>query len=289
MLISLLTAADVDSAQRLVEAAGWNQLPADWLRLLVRQPQGCWKATIDGQLVGTVTTICYDTTLAWIGMMLVDPAWRRQGLGRQLMRTAIDYLLQSGVAHIGLDATPAGRPLYEQLGFTTAAQWQRWGRPDQPDANLVARRDAPHAAPGPSGSVPPTDTCATELLSGCRELDQTAFGVDRWTWVRKLAGEAFVACDSPSYGLLRQGRIAATLGPLVACDAATAARLASRLLAQCPGACLWDVPPDNPAAIGLAQQHGFAPLRDLYRMWLGPPGPTGATHQLFAISDPATG
>ena len=126
--IDLLRACDVSSAQSLVEIAGWNQLPADWLRLLTREPRGCFKATAAGRLLGTVTTIVYGTELAWIGMMLVHPDARRQGIGTQLMRHAIDSLLAQGVKSIALDATPAGRPLYEQLWFKVSAAWLDTGR-----------------------------------------------------------------------------------------------------------------------------------------------------------------
>ncbi len=89
--IQLLTHDDIASAMRLVEAAGWNQTVSDWQRVIEYQPRGCFQASIDAQLVGTVTSTAYGNDLAWIGMMLVDPAMRRQGIGRALMRRVIDF------------------------------------------------------------------------------------------------------------------------------------------------------------------------------------------------------
>jgi len=63
---------------RLKEQVGWNQLEADWRRLLELQPDGCFFAELGGVPLGTVTT-CRFGAVAWIAMMLVDEAYRRQG------------------------------------------------------------------------------------------------------------------------------------------------------------------------------------------------------------------
>ena len=60
-------------------------------------------------------------------MMLVAPEHRGRGVGKQPMRTALDYCGRSGIAEVKLDATPAGRNLLpiarasgERRGHTTA-------------------------------------------------------------------------------------------------------------------------------------------------------------------------
>jgi len=80
----LLFESDIPSAMRLKEAAGWNQTEADWRRLLSLQPEGCFAAVRDGRLVGTTTVTIYGE-LAWIGMVLVDREYRRQGIASGLM------------------------------------------------------------------------------------------------------------------------------------------------------------------------------------------------------------
>jgi len=47
----------------------------------------------------------------------VEPAYRRRGIARRLMQTAIDWLADQGVHYITLHAIEMGRPLYEELGF----------------------------------------------------------------------------------------------------------------------------------------------------------------------------
>ena len=83
------TRDDIAPALQLCRSAGWNQLHADWSRLIEYQPNGCFVAELDGRLVGTVTTTSYGTELAWIGMMLVHPEYRRRGIGTELMNAAM--------------------------------------------------------------------------------------------------------------------------------------------------------------------------------------------------------
>lgn len=48
-----------------------------------------------------------------------NPAYRRQGLAREMVQMLIDLAESRGVTEISLDATESGRPLYESLGFGT--------------------------------------------------------------------------------------------------------------------------------------------------------------------------
>ena len=116
-----MTQTDVPAADELRQLAGWNQTPSDWNRLLRLEPQGCFVAVENGRVDGTVTTTTYGQTLGWIGMMLVHPNHRRQGIATLLMREALAYLQNTKVRCIKLDATPEGRLVYEKLGF--AAEW----------------------------------------------------------------------------------------------------------------------------------------------------------------------
>ncbi len=116
-VIRQMTEADVPRCDVLRGLAGWNQLRQDWLRFIRWEPKGCFVAEAGDQILGTVTTTSYGTALAWIGMMLVHPEHRRKGIATQLMEKAVDYLKGQGVHCIRLDATPAGLPLYEKMGF----------------------------------------------------------------------------------------------------------------------------------------------------------------------------
>ena len=51
--------ADIPAAMRLKHAAGWNQTPGDWQRLLRLEPAGCFVAEGDGLVVGSTTVVRY--------------------------------------------------------------------------------------------------------------------------------------------------------------------------------------------------------------------------------------
>src|SRR5258708_2152252 len=126
MEIRLLRESDLPAALRLKELAQWNQTEDDWLRLLRLEPNGCFCGTIEGDVVATTTTTTYGSVLAWVGMVLVDPEHRRRGIATKLMQVAMDYLSKAGVETIKLDATPAGRSVYENLGFKEESLIERW-------------------------------------------------------------------------------------------------------------------------------------------------------------------
>src|SRR2546428_7229388 len=102
MILRLMTKADIPAGMRLKEIAGWNQTPADWERFLDSSPKGCFAAESEGQVVGTATTIIYEGRFAWIGMVLVDPAHRGQGLGTNLLKRTIEFIDSQPVPTIKL-------------------------------------------------------------------------------------------------------------------------------------------------------------------------------------------
>ena len=47
----------------------------------------------------------------------VEPAWRRRGLGKALMRSVLSALAERNISRIVLHASDDGRGLYQRLGF----------------------------------------------------------------------------------------------------------------------------------------------------------------------------
>ena len=108
MMFRKMEWSDIPAGLSLCRSAGWNQLSRDWEIFLTLNPQGnkvCVNG--DGKVVGSVATIRYGQDLAWIGMVLVDPIHRQQGIGRRLLEEAGQILKDENC--VKLDATPAGR------------------------------------------------------------------------------------------------------------------------------------------------------------------------------------
>ena len=53
----------------------------------------------------------------YIWGVYVEPAYRHQGIGKQLTTASLLYLKSVGCTHAVLNASPFGKSLYEQLGF----------------------------------------------------------------------------------------------------------------------------------------------------------------------------
>jgi hypothetical protein len=119
-------------------------------------------------------------------------------------------------------------------------------------------------------------------------LDRKAFGADRIHWLDRLARDSSICCRNDGLGMIRQGHRASYLGPLIAANPQTAASIVDELLSNVAGRVFWDVPQPNPHAVRLAEQRGFARVRDLERMWLGEPLSPQLDLQ-YALSDPGTG
>src|ERR1700753_149172 len=125
MQLRVMTTQDIPGGVRLNTVVGWNQTEADWERFLAANPSGCFVMDDDGKIVGSAATLPFDGKFAWISMVLVDPDYRNRGIGTSLLQRAIEYLDSTGMATQKLDATPAGKPLYEKLGFVTEYEIDR--------------------------------------------------------------------------------------------------------------------------------------------------------------------
>lgn len=260
-----MTLADLDFADRVRAAAGWNQTRADWRRFLEFEPDGCFVAEFQGQAAGTATTITYGSDLGWIGMVLVDPDFRRKGIATELMEAALGYL-SGRVRCIKLDATPDGAKVYERLGFRAEWELNRW----------VGQ------AVSESGSG------RSEPISAMS--DQSVFGANRESWLKLLANDAeTVISNTQALGMIRRGVRSDYLGPITASNGEAGVELTRQLLDRFSRQTFWDIPEPNRAAIGLAEERGFSRVRPLLRMWAGEQLLVGQPELQFAIGDPATG
>ena len=269
-----LSHADVPQAVALSSLAGWNQTAADCYLLLAIEPQHCWGIEIDGALAATTTLITYERRLAWIGMVLTRPEFRRRGLARRLMEHALQATNDLRIQTIKLDATEQGQPLYESLGFRAEQPIERWSLDKQ--------------SPAPNKSEDPIAHPSASLSENLLRLDAQTFGVNRARVLHALI-KVSVTVQTPlqnsdAYLLARQGREKYYLGPSIAQSAKSAKNMIQQALTEFPTASwFWDLFPQNLQAVALAQQLGFTKQRSLLRMVLGP-DLRARTDQIFAIA-----
>ena len=276
--VRLLFESDIPAAMQIKEAAGWNQSEKDWRRLLSLDPNGCFAAVKDRRLVGTTTTTMYGKDLGWIGMVLVDPQQRRQGIATQLMNVALDYL-KDKVRTVKLDATALGKPVYEKFGFQVESVLERW-------SGISNARSA--ATP-----ISLDDDGLRDLLA----LDRVAFNVDRSKLIEKLIDDACVppvllrAADGTlsGYALARRGTNADYVGPVVARSLQHVESLLDRVLTQLAGCRVYiDFNTECGAGTSVLSDRGFVKERALMRMSAGARAET-TSPLVIAIAGPETG
>lgn len=205
--------------------------------------------------------------------MLVDPAYRRQGIATTLMRRALAVLTMDGVQCIKLDATPLGKPVYEQLGFVEEWRYWRWTRTGKAHGASSLR------------ILESLESLSPSLL----QLDRQAFGADRSEYLARLARISIVSRRDGGMGMLRSGFLADYLGPVVAPSPETADRIVIDLLTETERTIFWDIPSPNAQAENLAIAMAFRPDRELTRMAYGNCQRTARLQWQFAIGDPSTG
>lgn len=266
-ILRQMTALDLPGALALSQSVGWGTEMRDWQRVLYWSPEGCFVLEEAGRgIIGTVTTTSYGAALAWIGLMIVAPDRQRRGLGRQLMRAALDHLIARSVQRIMLDASDLGRPLYRALGFRELYKIERWKGKASTYIGPRARRMRPEDVPA------------------VIDLDTRLFGLDRRHILIRLLEEsptlAWVDDERgrlTGYMLGRPGAGDIYLGPWMAWDSASAERLLRTALEQVQGQVVSiNIPDNNGRALILAENH------NLRRAW-------HCTRMIYGDAEPVIG
>ena len=215
-----LTEADMPACHRLSLQLKWPHRLEDW-QFLERLGHGfVIERRQDDQapvLVGTALYFDYGDSHAALGMLIVQPGLQGHGLGRRLTQKLQEH---TGGRIEMLNATPAGQPLYEKLGFVaTGALHQHQGSVFQP---LLI--------PLPAGErVRPLGNSDGARIEA---LDARATGMDR-SKVLAAVGEVAegVAIDRDGemlgFALVRRFGHGRVIGPVVAPDAERAKALIS--------------------------------------------------------------
>src|SRR5262249_36028673 len=123
-----------------------------------------------------------------------------------------------GMHQLGLDASDQGRPIYAKLGFVPTARINRWsGR-----ATVDLQRQWKRAKPD------------WPRIADC---DRRATALDRQRLLRDIEAdtEVFLASidhknQTHTYGMVRPGRNAWHIGPVVSSDQSTAAQILNHLI-----------------------------------------------------------
>jgi GNAT superfamily N-acetyltransferase len=263
-----LNVSDAPGGLVLSTEAHWNQNADDWRFFLqAGRTFGCRDG--DGRLIATAALLPHAATDGWISMVLVTERWRRRGLATRL----VDHCLAEADAlrlTTWLDATPAGATVYGPLGFTGTLELRR--------LRLTA-----------------TDRTAASTTGSCRlddfiALDRAAIGFDRSTLLTELSGRAGsrLVARGEAVALVRDGRGARHIGPLLATNAYAALALVDAIAAADAGQILIDAVASHDDFLAGLGQRGWQLERPFLRMRHGAPAAPAAVSP-FAVAGPEYG
>ncbi|MGV9882549.1 GNAT family N-acetyltransferase [Streptomyces sp. NPDC003006] len=250
--IRRLTPRDLTSCADLSEDRGWPREEHKW-GLLLSAGTGYGIDDPDGDgLIGAYVVTRYGPQerpdLAAIGMVLVAERYARQGIGRHLMRYAVE---EAATVPVTLHATPNGRPLYEQLGFKT-----------------IGRAEMVRGHFSPSGPLPDIATrpATAEDLTSIVRLDTEVFGHDRTHVIARLPAFTdqlrVVEADGEIVGYAGAWPNMEThvVGPLIAPDTDTAKALIASLGAHTDRPLRTDIDVRHEELLAWVKDSGLEPI-----------------------------
>jgi predicted N-acetyltransferase YhbS len=239
---------------------GWNPGLHDGDAFYAADPDGFLVAESAGRILGCISAVAYGEDFGFIGLFIVAPEWRGQGIGSFLWKAGMARL--SGRV-VGLDGVPAQQDYYRRKGFELAWQNARFSGLAQPAAQ------APDARIAPLGTLDFAALCADDrrVFPAPREafwrawLAMPGACALAWTEQGRLAG----------WGLIRPCREGYKIGPLVADRPDIAGALYDALSQQVSAgsAVFLDIALPNRDALELVQKRGLQRVFETARMYRG--------------------
>ena len=187
-------------------------------RFAAVQPDGLVVVEDGESVAGTGCCIAYpEGGFGWVGLVATVPGHQRRGIATAITDVLADALAGHGCAPV-LDASLAGGPVYERMGFVDHG------------ATTVMALAAQPPAPGPKGCDPLTPRDFDEVV----EFDAVRFGAPRAALLAKVIDQHPGRC----LVVRREHRVAGylvaqegTLGPVVADDSDALSALVTQSLA----------------------------------------------------------
>jgi GNAT superfamily N-acetyltransferase len=195
---------DAPACAVLSRVVGWPHRVEDW-EMAIGLGRGV-VASLGSEIVATALWWPYGETHATLGMIIVSPEHQGAGLGRRLMQ---GLLAQTKSRSLLLNATVAGKPLYERSGFVThGAVCQHQG-----EVLAVAA-----SSPGEGSTL---RAAHASDLPELERLDHAATGLPRGALLRAVMkrGECVVierGGKGAGFGMLRRFGRGLVIGPVVA-------------------------------------------------------------------------
>ncbi len=270
--IATMAREEAAFAVDLAAAEGWNPGLGDAGAFYDTDPEGFFVARLAGEPVGCISAVSYPGAFGFIGLFIVVPDRRGQGIGTALWRKALGYL-EDHV--IGLDGVVEQQHNYARAGFATYYRNVRYvltHAPRFPSRSLTPIGDVPRAA--------------------LEQYDRQCFPTRRERfldgWLSMADSIALASVESGrvrGYGVARRCRDGGKIGPLFADDADVAERLFTALCNEFGdrGPVYLDIPEINEAALALVSRHSMQAVFETARMYRGEPSAVN-TEKIYGVT-----
>ena len=221
------SSGSVDAIALLLQRSGWNQTREDLEAITHQCQQGSYVATYNflGKKIplGSGVSLPINDRMCWIGMILVHPELRRQGIARSIMNACLKHArFIQNKSIVGLDATPLGKQVYDSLGFKDS--FTIWRSVINSPCDESYNNNSDH-------SLIPFD-----LMSAKKYLLRVSYD-ERINIIKLLASlpqsKNYMVIDGSEIRgivLSRPGRLKPFIGPLIADSKATAYKLLEKTL-----------------------------------------------------------
>ncbi|MBC8746595.1 MULTISPECIES: GNAT family N-acetyltransferase [Paraburkholderia] len=269
-LVRNMSSSEVDLAIEWAAAEGWNPGLHDARCFRNADPNGFFVGTWRAEPVACISAVAYDERFGFIGLYIVQPAYRSRGFGLRIWQHAMGYL---GDRTIGLDGVVAQQQNYKKSGFQLAYRNIRFQGVVRAAAtpNLTNARDVPFAQ-------------LVAYDSACFSTGRSRFLADWIAQPQALALADVRDARIRGYGVLRRCRTGYKIGPLFADDAQIANDLFDGLVANVAGEVITlDVPEINAAAVALAERNGMVSAFETARMYTRA-APAIPVQRVFGVS-----
>lgn len=144
--LRVMSVDEAPAVMTLLHKIGWNHSLEQIQQNISWGGSGSFCLAFDQEIVATAIALKYSERLAWVGLVVSDPAYQRRGFARRLMNHVMEYL--SAVESVMLDASVLGFPLYDNMGFKSLYKINAYVREPEhfdtsPDIRPMAASDLP--------------------------------------------------------------------------------------------------------------------------------------------------
>ncbi len=255
----------LDQVRELVswaETEGWNPGLEDAELFYLADPDGFYGYFKEEELIGGGSLVSYDGEFGFMGLYIMKPEYRSQGIGRSLWNQRKNTLLKrlNPNAAIGMDGVVAMQSFYHKGGFALSfidVRHENIGKEYArlAEISVVTASDLP------------------EVLA----LDKHCFGFDRSTfmkaWVLQTGGQSFQYKKEGKllgFATIRKVVVGYKIGPLFAQTYAAATALYEACLTAAIGEKVYlDIPLSNPHAVALTTHYHTQAMFECGRMYHG--------------------